>query len=180
MTMSDLPIEIDEKGSPWFGMVELILGIVTAGLLILVFLTELPRRGLPSSSIYLVLALSGVIFIYGGLHILVFRKRIEIDEKTVYVATRDLIKSEEWREPLTRYNGIKLTSKPRYKPDNLPMPGRMYTVSLVHPDEGKLVILYREVTLSRAVERWSRVSDLIGLPRIETAAVKREREAYLS
>jgi len=175
-----IPLRIEKRASIIFGVFELIMGIAIVGLLFLVFFSEFSTRDFRSSSIYLVLTVPGWVFVFGGWYLISSWKVIEIDNGMVCVVMKGIWNLSEWQEPLENYMGVKITSEPRFKPDNLPMPGRIYRIFLKHPDTEKNVSLYREVSLNRAIERWISIGNCLGLALIETPKVKREREAYLS
>lgn len=178
--MESSPFRIEKRASRLFGVAELLLGIVIVGPLLGVFFSGYSARGFQSSSIYLALTMPGWAFVIGGWYLIVSWKLVEIDNDTVRVVTKGIWNRTEWREPLNNYLGVEIASKPRFKPDNLPMPGRVYTISLMHSDTKKTIPLYQEVSLYSAVERWRKAGELLELPQLETPDVKQEREAYLS
>ncbi len=131
-----------------------------------------------------ILALAGLFVLVQGAIGLVDKRTVRIDGDTVEVSGRSLLKSENWSEPLSAFEGVRwrefvvqrrLAVNSSNRTSRLP---KVYqALDLLHPDPAKCVPLY--VTRLRDVTRpkWEKLAKLLGAPAIDARGGERRVRA---
>jgi hypothetical protein len=136
-----LPVTVTHKASLFGGLFIVVFALAWGGLPVF----GMVQHGLPdmaenpANALFFLFPALGVGILLYGLHLLVWRKTVTLDELFVTVEARGIFGAKRWQEPLTAYQGV-LSRTRRISTKNSSY--TLYLVDLSHPDEKRSVNLY--------------------------------------
>lgn len=159
------PVTVVHRGSAFLGLFMLVFGAVWGGFPLFGLLSHgAPDLSQPVNWLFLIFPVVGLGIVLYGLHRLVWRKTIALDDLFATVAERGLFGAKTWQEPLTAYRGVLRRSR------QVSTKHSSYTLHLVdlhHADESRCLNLYASRRRDGWRTKWEAYARWLDLPALE-------------
>ena len=166
LNADNLPAAILFDAVPWNRLRGIVTGLAMSGFLIWLLWADWP----PPADFGLIVGLLSLLAIaVGSLAIAVrshlIHKTVLIDQNHITGAQRRLFGIKRWDEPLSAFQGLRRSAaKEVVFNDRHSQKAMRYTVTLVHPDAHKSVLLYRAAYEDDLENRLRYYADRLGVP----------------